>query len=58
VGAHYGVDMLSGLAVSWIAIAAARSMIAWCKSLPTENPEPARAAAATDAAFGTASIRL
>jgi hypothetical protein len=29
-GAHYGVDMLSGLVVSWLAIAIARSMLKWC----------------------------
>ncbi len=58
VGAHYGVDMLSGLAVSWVAIAAARSMLAWCKSLPTENREPLRTGPATDVAFRTVSIRF
>ena len=57
VGAHYGVDMLSGLAVSWNAIAAARSMIAWCKSLPTENPAPVRTGQAAGAAFRTVSVR-
>lgn len=57
VGAHYGVDMLSGLAVSWVAIAAARSMLAWCKSLPTENREPLRTGPATDVAFRTIPIR-
>jgi hypothetical protein len=57
VGAHYAVDMLSGLAVACIAIAAARSITAWCKSLPTEKPVSARAGPATDLAFWTASTR-
>jgi hypothetical protein len=30
-GAHYGVDMLSGLAVASIAIAASRSILEWCE---------------------------
>ncbi len=30
-GAHFAVDMLSGLAVAWVAIAASRSMLIWCK---------------------------
>ncbi len=58
VGAHYGVDMLSGLVVSGVSIAAARSMMVRCKSPPMEKPEPVRAVAATAAAFRTASIRL
>jgi PAP2 superfamily len=29
-GAHYGVDMLSGLVVSWLGIATARAMLKWC----------------------------
>ena len=29
-GAHYGVDMLSGLAVAWAAIAFSRSILKWC----------------------------
>ena len=57
VGAHYGVDMLSGLAVSWVAIAAARSMMAWSNSLPSNNPEPVCAEPMTGGAFRTVSIR-
>ncbi len=29
-GAHYGVDMLSGLVLAWLAIATARAMLKWC----------------------------
>jgi hypothetical protein len=29
-GAHYGVDMLGGLVVAWVAVAASRSILAWC----------------------------
>jgi PAP2 superfamily len=46
-GAHYGVDMLSGLAVALIAIAASRSILAWCslgrRSLPAIEERPATA---------------
>lgn len=30
-GAHFAVDMLSGLVVAWAAVAASRSMLNWCK---------------------------
>jgi membrane-associated phospholipid phosphatase len=46
-GAHYGVDMLSGLAVALIAIAASRSILAWCslgrRSFPAIEERPATA---------------
>jgi hypothetical protein len=30
-GAHFAVDMLSGLVIAWIAITASRSILVWCK---------------------------
>jgi membrane-associated phospholipid phosphatase len=30
-GAHFAVDMLSGLVIAWVAIAASRSILVWCK---------------------------
>lgn len=34
-GAHYGVDILAGLAVAWAAIAASRSALVWCRRAQT-----------------------
>ena len=34
-GAHYGVDMLSGLAVACAAIAASRTALVWCRRVKT-----------------------
>jgi len=30
-GAHFAVDMLSGLVIAWIAITASRSILVWCE---------------------------
>ena len=42
-GAHYGVDMLSGLAVAGVAIVASRGILAWCarQRVMTTVPQPA-----------------
>jgi membrane-associated phospholipid phosphatase len=40
-GAHYGVDMLAGVAVACVAIGASRTVLAWCASASRREGVPA-----------------